>query len=73
MAYRSHKRTVSKERQVAGWKAALNNPSTTSDGRRHARLMLFKKGHIKAALLTHASLDTRIRRMLGLRAKHHAS
>ncbi|PWN26258.1 hypothetical protein BDZ90DRAFT_222026 [Jaminaea rosea] len=69
MTYRSHKRKVPKERQVAGWKAALNNPSTSSDGRWHARKMLLMKGHIGDALFTHASMGTRVRRVLGLRAK----
>ncbi|CDS02014.1 hypothetical protein [Sporisorium scitamineum] len=39
MTYRPHKHIPDKERVIAGYKfqAALNNPSTTSEGRAHAR------------------------------------
>ncbi|CAO1631930.1 unnamed protein product [Sympodiomycopsis kandeliae] len=69
MAYKPHRHFPDKQRQVAGWKAALNNPSTTSEARWHARKSLLFKGHVKDALFTHASFNTRVRRVLGLRAK----
>ncbi|SNX81890.1 uncharacterized protein MEPE_00595 [Melanopsichium pennsylvanicum] len=68
MTYRPHKHTADKQRVIAGYKAALNNPSTTSEGRAHACKQLLKKGHIRDALFS-TSFDTRLRRMLGLRAK----
>ncbi|PWN39145.1 hypothetical protein IE81DRAFT_318359 [Ceraceosorus guamensis] len=68
--YRSHKRKIDKDRQLAGWRSALNNPSTTSAGRSHARKQLLMRGHVGDALFS-TSINTRIRRMLGLRAKSH--
>ncbi|KAJ9476627.1 hypothetical protein PHBOTO_000280 [Pseudozyma hubeiensis] len=68
MTYRPHKHIPDKERVIAGYVSALNNPSTTREGRAHARKQLLKKGHIKDAFFS-TSVNTRIRRMLGLRAK----
>ncbi|PWN90124.1 hypothetical protein FA10DRAFT_266626 [Acaromyces ingoldii] len=50
--YRSHQRKIPKERRVAGWKAALNNPSTSSEGRSHARRQLLMVRRARAGSLT---------------------
>lgn len=60
MAYRSHKRHPDKQRQVAGWKAALNNPSTTKEGRRHARKMLLFVSMVDATRWTPTGLAAQI-------------
>ncbi|KAE8209987.1 hypothetical protein CF327_g6086 [Tilletia walkeri] len=59
-----------KDRRVAGWKAALNNPNTTAEGRSHARKNLLMRGHFKDAFFS-SSFDTKFRRAFGLRAKKH--
>ncbi|CAD6891485.1 unnamed protein product [Tilletia controversa] len=59
-----------KNRRVAGWKAALNNPNTTNEGRSHARKQLLMRGHVKDALFS-SSFSTKLRRAFGLRAKNH--
>ncbi|KAK0552638.1 hypothetical protein OC846_002811 [Tilletia horrida] len=59
-----------KDHRIAGWKAALNNPNTTSEGRSNARRNLLMRGHVKDAFFS-SSFDTKFRRMFGLRAKRH--
>ncbi|KAL9934104.1 hypothetical protein V8E36_007186 [Tilletia maclaganii] len=61
-----------KDRRIAGWKAALNNPNTGSEARAKARRNLLMRGHVKDAFFS-TSFNTKIRRALGLRAKNHHS
>ncbi|PWN53730.1 hypothetical protein IE53DRAFT_377113 [Violaceomyces palustris] len=63
-----YRRKPDKDKVIAGYKAALNNPNTTKEGRSHARKQLILKGRFKEAF-TSRSLSTRIRSALGLRAK----
>ncbi|PWN37605.1 uncharacterized protein FA14DRAFT_142027 [Meira miltonrushii] len=67
--YRSHKRKIPKERRVGGWRSALNNPGTSKEGRAHARRQLILHGHVIDAF-TSTTMNTRVRRWLGLRARH---
>ncbi|KAJ7755681.1 hypothetical protein DFH07DRAFT_821380 [Mycena maculata] len=52
----------SRERKAGGYKAALANPNTTHQGRRHAKHELHSMG--KSA---HVPFMTKVRRTLGLR------
>ncbi|CAE7062228.1 unnamed protein product [Rhizoctonia solani] len=52
-------------RRAAGYKAALSNPNTTHQGRKHAKRELKRMGRGNEA---HVSLGTRIKRALGIRS-----
>ncbi|GAB1519045.1 hypothetical protein RhiTH_002111 [Rhizoctonia solani] len=52
-------------RRAAGYKAALSNPNTTHEGRKHAKRKLKRMGRGNE---THVSLGTRIKRALGIRS-----
>ncbi|CEL57848.1 hypothetical protein RSOLAG1IB_02592 [Rhizoctonia solani AG-1 IB] len=55
----------SPNRRAAGYKAALSNPNTTHEGRKHAKRELRRMGRGNE---THVSLGTRIKRALGIRS-----
>ncbi|KAG8925265.1 hypothetical protein FRC03_004804 [Tulasnella sp. 419] len=55
-------------RQAAGYKAALSNPNTTSDGRAHAKHELKKMGRGREA---HVPISTRIKHFLHIRGGRH--
>jgi len=54
-----------KDRVAGGYKAALSNPNTSREGRKHAKreLKLMGRGNE-----THVSLMTKIKRTLGIRS-----
>ncbi|PVG04797.1 hypothetical protein CPB86DRAFT_778089 [Serendipita vermifera] len=59
------------ERRAAGLKAALANPNTTHDGRKHAKKELHHMGRS-----AHVPLSVKIKRTLGIRStprrkRHH--
>ncbi|KAF9059725.1 hypothetical protein BDP27DRAFT_1282293 [Rhodocollybia butyracea] len=53
----------SKDHVAAGYKAALANPNTTSQGRRHAKEELRAMGRS-----THVPFMTKVKRTLGIRS-----
>ncbi|KAH7344864.1 hypothetical protein B0J17DRAFT_712501 [Rhizoctonia solani] len=55
----------SPNRRAAGYKAALSNPNTTHEGRKHAKRELKRMGRGNEA---HVSLGTKIKRALGIRS-----
>ncbi|QRV76645.1 Conidiation protein 6 [Ceratobasidium sp. AG-Ba] len=56
---------TSPNRRAGGYKAALSNPNTTHEGRRHAKRELKRMGRGNEA---HVSMGTRIKRALGIRS-----
>ncbi|KAG9100422.1 hypothetical protein FS749_015365 [Ceratobasidium sp. UAMH 11750] len=52
-------------RRAGGYKAALSNPNTTHEGRKHAKHELQRMGRGREA---HVSMGTRIKRALGIRS-----
>ncbi|KAJ8086727.1 hypothetical protein PM082_005550 [Marasmius tenuissimus] len=60
-----------KDRVAGGYKAALSNPNTTKEGRKHAKHELRKRGHS-----THVPFMTKVKRTLGIRSsprRHHTT
>jgi len=57
-------------RRAGGLKSALHNPNTTSSGRREAKYELRAMGRGREA---HVPLSVKIKRMLGIRSRHHHS
>ncbi|KAG7096860.1 hypothetical protein E1B28_004268 [Marasmius oreades] len=58
-----------KDRVAGGYKAALSNPRTTRDGRKHAKHELRKMGRSP-----HVPFMTKVKRTLGIRStprRHH--
>jgi len=56
---------TSPNRRAGGYKAALANPNTTHEGRKHAKHELKRMGRGNEA---HVSMGTRIKRALGIRS-----
>ncbi|KZP13083.1 hypothetical protein FIBSPDRAFT_688326, partial [Athelia psychrophila] len=54
-----------RDRVAGGYKAALSNPNTTHEGRKHAEMELKMMGRGREA---HVPLMTRIKRTLGIRS-----
>jgi len=54
-----------RDRVAGGYKAALSNPNTTRDGRKHAKRELQLMGRGNEA---HVSFMTKVKRTLGIRA-----
>ncbi|KAH8118518.1 hypothetical protein DFH11DRAFT_678844 [Phellopilus nigrolimitatus] len=60
------------DRQAGGYKAALHNPNTTHEGRRHAKHELREMGRGREAH-GHPSLKSRIRHMFGMHSRSSRS
>ncbi|KAF8911915.1 hypothetical protein CPB85DRAFT_1194457, partial [Mucidula mucida] len=66
-APRTHRRHFwqrkDRDRVAGGYKAALTNPNTTHDGRKHAKHELHKMGRS-----SHVPFMTKVKRTLGIRS-----
>ncbi|KAL5487881.1 hypothetical protein ACEPAI_5989 [Sanghuangporus weigelae] len=60
------------DRRAGGYKAALHNPNTTSEGRQHAKHELRTMGRGNEAH-GHPSLKSRIKHMFGIRSRSSGS
>ncbi|KAL5530253.1 hypothetical protein ACEPAF_6510 [Sanghuangporus sanghuang] len=60
------------DRRAGGYKAALHNPNTTGQGRKHAKHELRAMGRGNEAH-GHPSLTSRIKHMFGIRSRSSAS